>query len=390
MHVDLASGRSGADTTLRTIPHRSFSEVFVTVLGREGPDLAQAVEIAFTDAACILAEKNVQVIQEKIFGLRGHKSEILKRRSLAYIDHGLDATVPCTFVEGAPIHDSGFAGLQIWGIVPNGNGVNTVSTLEISGGINARQWIGPGFRFVYIPNVSGNSPETRVCNCPTWQAEKMFEGARRALQDVDLSFAHVARTWIYLSRLLDWYGEFNRVRNGCFKQVGFGQNGMAFPASTGIQGRSGDEECFMDILAVESTGKGVLTSQAITGSRRQNSAFSYGSAFSRAMAIEIEGRTILHVSGTASINTEGKTVHFGDAEQQCLETLMNVAALLRERGGGLENICGGALYCKNPKVYDAYLSVTGSLGVPKLPLVPVLADICREELLVEIEAVAVL
>jgi len=81
-------------------------------------------------------------------------------------------------------------------------------------------------------------------------------------------------------------------------------------------------------------------------------------------------------------------VHCGDREAQCLETLLSIAALLEERGGGLKDISSATLFCKDARVYDAFEGATRLLGVPPFPKVAVLADVCRPDLLVEIEAVA--
>jgi hypothetical protein len=52
-----------------------------------------------------------------------------------------------------------------------------------------------------------------------------------------------------------------------------------------------------------------VVKRAITNRSVLNEAYAYGSAFSRGMRIDLSGLTILLISGTASINDEGKTVH---------------------------------------------------------------------------------
>jgi hypothetical protein len=48
------------------------------------------------------------------------------------------------------------------------------------------------------------------------------------------------------------------------------------------------------------------------------------------------------------------------------------------------------VFCKDVAVFEAYQSATRRLRMPKLPGVPVIADVCRDNLLVEIEAVAMI
>jgi enamine deaminase RidA (YjgF/YER057c/UK114 family) len=154
-------------------------------------------------------------------------------------------------------------------------------------------------------------------------------------------------------------------------------------------GRCDDEECFMDVLALDSSGANAATATAIHRSPRQDSSFNYGSAFSRGMVFEIEGRKTVHISGTASINRAGESVYCGDAEHQALDTLMSIAAILEEQGGSLQNITSATLFCKNVEAYHAWERATKLLGVPALPKVCIIADVCRDDLLVEMEAVAV-
>ena len=108
------------------------------------------------------------------------------------------------------------------------------------------------------------------------------------------------------------------------------------------------------------------------------------------MTFDIEGKKTVHISGTASINTAGASTHLGDAESQSLETLMSIAAILEAQGGSLHSITSATLFCKNQEAWQAWQRVTRLLQVPDFPKIRVLADVCRDDLLVEMEAVAVI
>jgi enamine deaminase RidA (YjgF/YER057c/UK114 family) len=219
----------------------------------------------------------------------------------------------------------------------------------------------------------------------------MFDNAAAGLKAHGLQLTSVIRTWIYLARLLDGYGDLNRVRTGIYRQAGIGSpGGPDFPASTGIMGRSENEECLMDVLAFESEGPEAAAATSIRRSPRQDSSFHYGSAFSRGMSLAIEGRRTVHISGTASINSAGASTYLDDAEHQSLETLMSISAILEEQGGSLRNITSATLFCKSRAAWEAWERVTRLLGIADLPKICVLADVCRPDLLVEMEAVAVI
>ena len=64
------------------------------------------------------------------------------------------------------------------------------------------------------------------------QTTSVFEGIEDALKDADMTFANVARTWLYMDRILEWYDPFNRARDAFFTSRRI-YDGLV-PASTGI------------------------------------------------------------------------------------------------------------------------------------------------------------
>lgn len=244
---------------------------------------------------------------------------------------------------------------------------------------------------LHLPAVRGTLPDGTLPVGHSAQAQQMFTNVATGLRAHGLAYTDVARTWIYVSRLLEWYGELNRVRNAIYAPAGLGvKGGPAFPASTGIQGRMGSEECVVDVLALKRSVNATVMAEPIRCSPRQDQSFNYGSAFSRGMIFNIEGKKTVHISGTASINPAGASTHLGDAESQSLETLMSIAAILEAQGGSLRNITSATLFCKDQAAWEAWQRVTRLLQVPDFPKVCVLADVCRDDLLVEMESVAVI
>ncbi len=84
---------------------------------------------------------------------------------------------------------------------------------------------------------------------------------------------------------------------------------------------------------IEEETEGV-TKKAITNHSVLNEAFDYAkpSSFSRGLRLDIKGVTILLISGTASIDENGKTVHEGDFRAQTLRTYQNITGLLASEG----------------------------------------------------------
>ena len=394
-HLNYSSSalREGCRLEVRGSKRDSFTEFHLTATVTNGGVVAGggcAADDLIGQVAAELAKRRIQPIQEKFYGRREVREDVLRHREDAYRRQGLDTDVPVTWIEGIPLEGSDFVGLQIWGIASHGGEI-CVRTVENPVTGRGRAWSGRGFEILHLPAVRGTLPNGKLPVGHTAQAKQMFTNAGLGLKAHGMAYTDVARTWIYVSRLLEWYGELNRVRNAIYAPAGLGaRDGVAFPASTGIQGRMADEECLVDVLALKRSATASVVAEPIRCSPRQDQSFNYGSAFSRGMTFDIEGKKTVHISGTASINTAGASTHIGDAEGQSLETLMSIAAILEAQGGSLHHITSATLFCKDHASWEAWKRVTRLLQVPDFPLVCVLADVCRDDLLVEMESVSVI
>jgi len=374
---------------LRASARPTFTEYHLTAT-IEGPaPFGSAADELFARVAALLVEHRIQPIQEKLYGCTAVRDNVLARRDAVWRLRGLDRTMPVTWLQGTPLAGCDFAGLQLWGVAPV-DGEPCVETVQNAVTGRGRLWRGPGFQMLHLPAVRGTTPAGGLAAGHQAQARQTFTNIGLGLAAHGFSYPQVVRTWIYVARLLEWYGDLNRVRTAHYRSVGLGvPGGPAFPASTGIQCRSDDEECLIDVLALASDGPAAVAGP-VRCSPRQDQSFNYGSAFSRGMIFDLEGRKTVHISGTASINTAGASTHLGDAESQSLETLMSIAAILEQQGGSLANITSATLFCKDQAAYEAWNRVTRLLRLPAIPKVCVLADVCRHDLLVEMEAVAVI
>ncbi len=368
----------------------SFTECHLTVSVTAAAGVAAAAAEAYRQAAAILVESRIQPIQEKAYGLTTVRDEVLRIREATYREHGLAGVLPVTWLEGLPLQGCDFVGLQIWGVIDARGGV-CVETVENPASGRGRLWRGPGVQMLHLASVTGTNPDGQLADGHCAQAERVFTNIGLGLAAHGFRYPQVARTWIYNGRLLEWYGDLNRIRTAHFRRVGIGgEGGAPFPASTGIQCRSGEEESVVDVLAVAPERADAIAVAPVRCSPRQDQSFNYGSAFSRGMIFGIEGRRTIHISGTASINTAGDSTHLGDAECQSLETLLSIAAILEQQGGTLRDITAATLFCKDRASWEAWCRVSRLLQLPSLPLIAVQADVCRDDLLIEMEAVAVI
>ena len=137
-----------------------------------------------------------------------------------------------------------------------------------------------------------------------------------------------------------------------------------------------------------------VVKRAITNHSVLNEAYAYGSAFSRGMRIDLSGLTVLLISGTASIDDEGRTVHTGDLRAQTRRTFENITALLASEGATWKDIVRTTCYLRDiERDYEAFNQErTTFYQEQKLDPLPASTGIqvilCRPDLLVEIEAIA--
>lgn len=139
-----------------------------------------------------------------------------------------------------------------------------------------------------------------------------------------------------------------------------------------------------------------IQKRAITNKRVLNEAFDYAkpSSFSRGMRIDLNGMTILLISGTASIDEDGRSVHIGDFRGQIRRTLRNITGLLDSEGASWHDIVRTSCYLRDiERDYAAFNEERTEFflkqGLDPLPAsTGIQAILCRPELLIEIEAIA--
>ncbi len=137
-----------------------------------------------------------------------------------------------------------------------------------------------------------------------------------------------------------------------------------------------------------------VVKRAITNHSTLNEAYDYGSAFSRGMRIDLNGVTILLISGTASIDEHGRTVHIGDFRAQLQRTFENISKLLAVEGATWHDIVRTTCYLRDIErdyqvFNDERTAFYKQQGLDPLPAsTGIQAILCRPDLLIEIEAIA--
>jgi len=130
-----------------------------------------------------------------------------------------------------------------------------------------------------------------------------------------------------------------------------------------------------------------------------NEAYDYplASSFTRGLGITVKsGQRLLYLSGTASIDERGATVHAGDLRAQQWRTYRNLTRLLESEGATWHDIVRTSCYLRDiERDYDEFNKVRTLFfqcaGLEPLPAsTGIQARLCRSDLLIEIEAIAIL
>ena len=137
-----------------------------------------------------------------------------------------------------------------------------------------------------------------------------------------------------------------------------------------------------------------VAKRAITNHEVLNEAYNYGSAFSRGLRIDLDGLSIVLISGTASIDDAGNTVHVGDFRAQTRRTFSNITGLLASEGATWKDVVRTTCYLRDIERDYLAFNEERSVFYKKQGLDPLPAStgiqaiLCRPDLLIEIEAIA--
>jgi chorismate lyase / 3-hydroxybenzoate synthase len=211
-----------------------------------------------------------------------------------------------------------------------------------------------------------------------------------------LGIPHLLRVWNYLPDInaethgSERYWQFNSARQDAFIACGRTVSG-AVPAACGVGSPLGTP-LVIYFLASSNAPTAIENPRQVSAYHYPPQYSPRSPTFSRACTVNFASAPALFISGTASILGHA-TVHLGDAAAQTRETLRNIKALLSAANSSAAvapPFTIGAMW------YKAYVRHSSDLAAIESELRAALgadaqvlylhADLCRQELLVEIEA----
>jgi enamine deaminase RidA (YjgF/YER057c/UK114 family) len=212
-----------------------------------------------------------------------------------------------------------------------------------------------------------------------------FNKISEVLQNFSMRESSIARTWLFMNNVLKDYEKLNTAREQYFAKW-HGAANHFMPASTGIQGQMIGKEA----LAIEfcAFSGGNITIKQIS-SPLQNEPTDYGKLFSRAVAVRFPNSKLILISGTAAIDKAGSSVYIGNFESQMAFVLEIVSAILSQENGSFSNVAQAIVYLKRSEDMGSCLRILNQAGFPfDKVLFQLDVDVCREDLLCEIEVTA--
>lgn len=335
-----------------------------------------------------IREHNISILHERIFGGNSYYRAVKDIRSEVLNDYKLE-NLPFTYIEGNPYWGEGIAGLNIYGVILDKK--SSLQTVKCDSKDYGRIWQCDNEQYIVLHNL--------VCKPSVTESKYeefigLFDCAQKILASKGFEFKNVFRTWIYFDELLRDYNEFNKARTDYFIKWGLLSNSrkpenyekIYMPASTGI-GCSNPchSPAVMDVFAVKKNEKSKLTVMNETGTE-QRAAFRYGSAFSRSIVLQKERHKQLYLSGTASIDQEGKTMFHGDITNQIDRTFKVIKSLIQGEQIGLEDMCESTVFLKKSQYQQEYEDYIERHRLTSLPVIITIADVCRDDLLFEMDA----
>ena len=282
---------------------------------------------------------------------------------------------PITWIEGAACDGGLIAGIHVQaftgGVERIMFGGRVVGSVFTDGG--ARQCL-----------IGGLTPAEKTVSRAE-QTRLVLEDLQTVLAQAGFDLADTVRTWFFLEDILAWYDGFNRARTKIYSGMKFRTGSL--PASTGV-GAKNPAGAALALAAWACRPLGKNPGAAEVASPLQCPAPAYGSSFSRAMEIPSDAGSRLSISGTASIAPGGKSVWVGDVRKQIELTMDAVEAILRSRGLSLADLTRATAYFRHAGDAGIFAEWLVANRLADMPVVSAQCDVCRDDLLFELEAEA--
>lgn len=357
------------------------NEIHILITNSDATDLGSeiaAIEEAYRYALNELGLKEDTAVFRRIFASDlANQQEVLAQTALISSASGNNPAA-VSIVEQPPLPDRRLA---LWAYHIGDCSVaakeRVGQSVVVRRGVISHIW-STGYRSSGLNGASASADQT----------DGVFELYEQQLRHLRATLRdNVLRTWIFVQNVDSNYGGMVSARRKLFERRGLTRD-THFIASTGIEGRCSDRHInvLMDAYAVAGIDRRQI--QYLSAEDRLGPTIDYGVTFERGTAIDYRDRRHILISGTASIDPAGNTIHIGDVVAQTQRAVGNVASLLEKGGATLSDLANLIVYIRDHADTKAVTREIEHL-IPDTPTVFLRAPVCRQDWLMEIECMAV-
>lgn len=245
-------------------------------------------------------------------------------------------------------------------------------------------------RFLFAGGFQGKVNEESIGE----QSENVFAGIEMVLEIEKIPIHQIIRQWNYIEQITAFEGDdqhyqsFNNARSRFYGKTKWPHG---YPAATGIGTNLGgilvelDAVVFKtpEVFATPIDNKLQVAAHAYSDQVLENAAcLKTTPKFERAKSITFGERRFVYISGTAAIRGENSLTGVG-LEKQLKITMENIDELIGNARPVLLRV-----YLKYPEDYEEAVRLMESYEL-NIPISYMWADVCRDELLIEIEGIAI-
>ena len=354
---------------LKEIPKEAYTEIHLQLI----PEIHETAKTFSEKIANHLHRHKAEVIRATFFGSLSERDRTLKQLTDKLRDNSKDTNFPLSWIEGDNCGKTFINGVYILAL----------SGIEIKRLYHHHTPVGSAFEtdkavYCFLGGLYSD-PELS----PSEQAENILNDTENILNQAGLNFENTIRTWFFLDDILEWYGEFNRVRTAFFEKHNIFKKMV--PASTGIEGSNPvKSKVALELMAIKPKKDGVQIERL--PSPLQCSAEDYGSSFSRAIWFSDGEYSHITVSGTASIGPEGNILHPNELWKQIELTFHAVGEILKSRNFNFEDAVRAYAYFKDKRYIQAFYDYLKMAGLDdKISFICSENKVCWKDLFFEIE-----
>jgi enamine deaminase RidA (YjgF/YER057c/UK114 family) len=360
-------------------------EFFMTGTAPEGLSFRESLDELAASYRAALLDNNLDVSTQQFVRLMlsdsaNEQEGLLESELFAMVRNGA-----VSMVEQSPI-DGGSVGFLAYHLKSATGSFRQEGNVD-PGGFRNRSVCtkGQSYSLLWSTGFTGDA----ALNSET-QTRQIFSSLASSLATHKMTVRNnTVRTWVYVRDIDNHYAGMVKARREYFESIGLTSK-TRYIASTGIEGKNADCKSlvYVDALSIG----GLMEEQIVRmeALRNLSSTIVYGVTFERGTRVRFGDRSHLYLSGTASIDKTGATLHPCDVRKQAERTFDNIKALLAPQGATMENIKYLTLYLRNPKHYPFIQDILAERLPETMPVIAVQAPVCRPGWLFEVDGLGII